>query len=77
MATSAERQRKFKQGMKDKGLVQCNVWITRQACAELQVAAELIAGNPDLRLVSFTLQDAKTGRMRVSGPDSHQVSPKG
>lgn len=59
--TSTERSRTFKASQEAKGLVQCNVWIPRQAVAEFKLAAAKIALNPDLRLGRMV--NEKTGRI--------------
>jgi hypothetical protein len=66
--TNAQRQARFADAQKAKGLVQCKLWVTRKTCAELREAAKLTASNPDLRFVSFTMQDTKTGRMKSVKP---------
>jgi hypothetical protein len=62
--TSTERSRAFKANQKARGLVQCNIWMSKAQCAEFKRLFEMLAENPDLRVVSVATQDVKTGRMR-------------
>jgi hypothetical protein len=59
--SNAERQRRFKAKQLEAGLVQANVWIPPQAVADMQRAAELIRGNPELTIAR--LVHTGTGRL--------------
>lgn len=61
MATAAERQSKFKAQMRAHGLVQVNVWVHEHQASDIQVAARLMAADPDLELRN--LRDAPSGRI--------------
>lgn len=60
--TTANRSRKFKAQMADRGLVQCNIWVPASAMAEFKRAAELARDNPDLTVAR--LVDTRTGKLR-------------
>lgn len=58
--TGAERQRKFKQSMSEKGMVQVSVWVHESQAADLKIAANIMASDPDL--TPATLRNVATGR---------------
>lgn len=64
MATATERARAFKAAQKARGLAQFNVWVTRKQQPELKALFDMLAADPDLRIVSVAVQDGKTGRMK-------------
>ena len=62
--TSGERARRFKARQAQEGLAQLNVWVPRIHHADLRRLVEMLRENPDVRVVSVTMQDLATGRMR-------------
>lgn len=64
MATNTERQRAFAQRQKDKGFAQFKVWAQRKQLPELKALFEMLASDPNLRIVSVAVQDGATGRVK-------------
>lgn len=62
--TSTERARNFKERRKAEGITQFNVWLPQSQHSELWALIDALKANPDMRVCSISLQDAKTGRMK-------------
>ncbi|UIB81394.1 hypothetical protein [Flyfo microvirus Tbat2_93] len=60
--TNAERQRKFREAMKEQGLVQVTVWVHDHQAADVKIAAQALALDNDLEI--GTLRNVQTGRYR-------------
>lgn len=50
MASSAERQKRFRKSMEQKGFVQVAVWVPLRAAADFYASARMCLDNPDLTL---------------------------
>lgn len=62
--TSTERGRNLKQRRAAAGISQFNVWLPLSQHAELWALIDALRSNPEMRVCSISLQDAKTGRMK-------------
>jgi hypothetical protein len=62
--TSTERAKKFKANAQAAGLAQFNVWLPVSQHAELKALVEMLKKDCNLNVVSVSLQDQKTGRMK-------------
>jgi hypothetical protein len=62
--TSTERATKLRERREALGLRQFNAWVSEPQHAELRALVEYLTANPDARVVSIALQNAKTGRMQ-------------
>jgi hypothetical protein len=62
--TSTERARNHKAKLEAAGLAQFNVWLPVSQHAELKALVEMMRKDHNLNVVSVSLQDAKTGRMK-------------
>lgn len=60
MATAAERQKKFRASMKDRGLVPVTGFVPERSAGDVQRILRLLCENPDFEIP--VLRDPKTGR---------------
>jgi len=51
-------------GSEGQGLAQFNIWANRKQIPELKALFEMLAADPQARVVSIAIQDGATGRMR-------------
>jgi hypothetical protein len=61
---TAERQKRLRERRAAEAVKPLTVWARNTQRAELKALADLLAADDRLTVVSVTIQDAKTGRMR-------------
>jgi hypothetical protein len=59
---NAERARRYKASLAERGLIQVNVWLPAAVASDFKRAAELVANDPHLTVAR--LMDRRTGRLR-------------